>query len=221
MWACEICAKTGGGYAEFADVNGEYACSKRLDKSKRTIFSIAEQGDDTDWEECESTSEQAESLFELADEDNAVAKALVAHMRSLKVAVARKAGGKRVVARRTTLLRIEKGGYTDVHMDGPQFDLRSVTFWSRETDVEKRVLFGLAHDPRENDDGLSLGGRGFHYLADLVLRSGQTYLGDVVAMGGRPVGRGVGGNRALVHKVEPGASSQVVLIVDWGVEEDA
>ena len=74
---------------------------------------------------------------------------------------------------------------------------------------------------RENDDGLSLGGRGFHYLADLVLRSGQTYLGDVVAMGGRPVGRGVGGDRALVHKVEPGESSQVVLIVDWDVEEDA
>ena len=74
---------------------------------------------------------------------------------------------------------------------------------------------------RENDDGLSLGGRGFHYLADLVLRSGQTYLGDVVAMGGRPVGRGVGGDRALVHKVEPGASSQVVLIVDWGVEREA
>ena len=67
----------------------------------------------------------------------------------------------------------------------------------------------------------ALGGRGFHYLADLVLRSGQTYLGDVVAMGGRPVGRGVGGNRALVHKVEPGASSQVVLIVDWGVEKEA
>ena len=40
-------------------------------------------------------------------------------------------------------------------------------------------------------------------------------------MGGRPVGRGVGGNRALVHKVEPGASSQVVLIVDWGVEREA
>ena len=74
-------------------------------------------------------------------------------------------------------------------------------------------------DPRENDEGLSLNGRGFHYLADLVLRSGQTYLGDVVAMGGRPVGRGVGGDRALVHKVEPGASSQVVLIVDWGVEK--
>ena len=78
---------------------------------------------------------------------------------------------------------------------------------------------GCSYDPRENDDGLSLGGRGFHYLADLVLRSGQTYLGDVVAMGGRPVGRGVGGDRALVHKVEPGASSQVVLIVDWGVEK--
>ena len=108
-----------------------------------------------------------------------------------------------------------------MHMDGPQFDLRSVTFWSRETDVEKRVLFGLADDPRDpaKGDGLSLGGRGFYYLADLVLRSGQTYLGDVVAMGGRPVGRGVGGDRALVHKVEPGASSQVVLIVDWGVEK--
>ena len=66
-----------------------------------------------------------------------------------------------------------------------------------------------------------MGGRGFHYLADLVLRSGQTYLGDAVAMGGRSVGRGVGGNRALVHKVEPGASSQVVLIVDWGVEREA
>ena len=64
-----------------------------------------------------------------------------------------------------------------------------------------------------------MGGRGFHYLADLVLRSGQTYLGDVVTMGGRSVGRGVGGNRALVHKVEPGASSQVVLIVDWDVKE--
>ena len=72
---------------------------------------------------------------------------------------------------------------------------------------------------RADDDGLSLNGSPFHYLADLVLRSGQTYLGDVVAMGGRPVGRGVGGNRALVHKVEPGASSQVVLIVDWGVEK--
>ena len=106
-------------------------------------------------------------------------------------------------------------------MDAPNFKLRSVTFWSLKTDVEKRVLFGLAHDPRENDDGLSLGGRGFHYLADLVLRSGQTYLGDVVAMGGRSVGRGVGGNRALVYKVEPGASSQVVLIVDWRVEKEA
>ena len=83
------------------------------------------------------------------------------------------------------------------------------------------TLFGLAHDPRENDDGLSLGGRGFHYLADLVLRSGQTYLGDVVAMGGRSVGRGVGGNRALVHKVEPSACAQIVLIVDWVFEKDA
>ena len=107
-------------------------------------------------------------------------------------------------------------------MDAPNFKLRSVTFWSRE-DVEKHVLFGLTDDPRDpaKNEGMSLGGRGFHYLADLVLRSGQTYLGDVVAMGGRPVGRGVGGDRALVHKVEPGASSQVVLIVDWGVEREA
>ena len=86
---------------------------------------------------------------------------------------------------------------------------------------EARAAAAQAKAELENDDGLSLNGSPFHYLADLVLRSGQTYLGDVVAMGGRPVGRGVGGNRALVHKVEPGASSQVVLIVDWGVEEDA
>ena len=55
----------------------------------------------------------------------------------------------------------------------------------------------------------------YWYLGDLVLQSGQTYVGDAVAMGGHHVAGGQGAHSALVHKVTPAADDQVAIVVDW------
>ena len=49
------------------------------------------------------------------------------------------------------------------------------------------------------------------------MRSNIISLVCVATLGTKNRGTGA----TLVHKVEPGASSQVVLIVDWGVEKEA
>ena len=96
-------------------------------------------------------------------------------------------------------------------LQGP---LRSVlTFW--EDNVEKRLMFGLAEDGRGKKPGHLKVTGDHYYLADLVLRPGDAYLGDDVAMGMRAVGRGEAGEYAIVHKVAPTACSQFVIIVDW------
>ena len=51
----------------------------------------------------------------------------------------------------------------------------------------------------------------WRYLGDMVLSHGQTYIGDLVAMGAESIGPG----RALAHRVNPVDGDQWVLVVDW------
>ena len=78
--------------------------------------------------------------------------------------------------------------------------------------AEKRVSFGLVPDHREGRRK-SLGtvtGK-WRYLGDMILSHGQTYIGDLVAMGAASIGPG----RALAHRVNPVDGDQWVLVVDW------
>jgi hypothetical protein len=45
----------------------------------------------------------------------------------------------------------------------------------------------------------------------MLLSHGQTYIGDLVAMGAA----GIGPGRALAHRVNPVDGDQWVLVVDW------
>ncbi len=49
------------------------------------------------------------------------------------------------------------------------------------------------------------------YLGDMLLSHGETYIGDLVAMGAASIGPG----RALAHRVNPVDGDQWVLVVDW------
>ena len=51
----------------------------------------------------------------------------------------------------------------------------------------------------------------WRYLGDMILSHGQTYIGDLVAMGAASIGPG----RALAHRVNPVDGDQWVLVVDW------
>ena len=51
----------------------------------------------------------------------------------------------------------------------------------------------------------------WRYLGDMILSHGQTYIGDLVAMGAA----GIGPGRALAHRVNPVDGDQWVLVVDW------
>ena len=51
----------------------------------------------------------------------------------------------------------------------------------------------------------------WRYLGDMLLSHGQTYIGDLVAMGAASIGPG----RALAHRVNPVDGDQWVLVVDW------
>ena len=51
----------------------------------------------------------------------------------------------------------------------------------------------------------------WRYLGDMLLSHGQTYIGDLVAMGAA----GIGPGRALAHRVNPVDGDQWVLVVDW------
>ena len=52
-------------------------------------------------------------------------------------------------------------------------------------------------------------------MGDLVLRNKDTYIGDVVTMGGERVGGGGAASSALVHRVNPVEGAEWVLIIDW------
>ena len=72
----------------------------------------------------------------------------------------------------------------------------------------------MAPDDRKDPKNL-LSPSYYWYLGDLVLQSGQTYVGDAVAMGGHHVaGSARGARSALVHKVTPAADDQVAIVVD-------
>ena len=51
----------------------------------------------------------------------------------------------------------------------------------------------------------------WRYLGDMILSHGQTYIGDLVAMGAASIGPG----RALAKPVNPADGQQWVLVVDW------
>ena len=105
-----------------------------------------------------------------------------------------------------------------VHADGSgspnAFVCRTVHFLSAGP-AKKRVIWGVAPDDRKDLTNL-LSPSYYWYLGDLVLQSGQTYVGDAVAMGGHHVAGGAwGAHSALVHKVTPAADDQVAIVVDW------
>lgn len=66
---------------------------------------------------------------------------------------------------------------------------------------------------RGNPDALEKRARDgkWRYLGDMILSHGQTYIGDLVAMGAA----GIGPGRALAHRVNPVDGDQWVLVVDW------
>ena len=77
--------------------------------------------------------------------------------------------------------------------------------------AKKRVSFGLVPDHRAgNRRSLDVTGK-WRYLGDMILSHGQTYIGDLVAMGAA----GIGPGRALAHRVNPVDGDQWVLVVDW------
>ena len=77
----------------------------------------------------------------------------------------------------------------------------------------KGVQFGLVYDKRSrcSRKGKSCNGVAWDYVADLEVRHGQTYGGDVVALGAKAVGPGL----AMAHRVNPLDGDQWVLVIDW------
>ena len=87
---------------------------------------------------------------------------------------------------------------------------RTCTTLMEHENAEKRVSFGLVPDDRAGRRRLEVTGR-WRYLGDMILSHGQTYIGDLVAMGAA----GIGPGRALAHRVNPVDGDQWVLVVDW------
>ena len=70
--------------------------------------------------------------------------------------------------------------------------------------------FAIVPDDRAGRRRLEVTGK-WRYLGDMILSHGQTYIGDLVAMGAASIGPG----RALAHRVNPVDGDQWVLVVDW------
>ena len=88
---------------------------------------------------------------------------------------------------------------------------RTCTTLMEHENAEKRVSFGLVPDDRAGcRKKLEVTGK-WRYLGDMLLSHGQTYIGDLVAMGAASIGPG----RALAHRVNPVDGDQWVLVVDW------
>ena len=87
---------------------------------------------------------------------------------------------------------------------------RTCTTLMEHENAEKRVSFGLVPDDRAGRRRLEVTGK-WRYLGDMILSHGQTYIGDLVAMGAASIGPG----RALAHRVNPVDGDQWVLVVDW------
>ena len=66
------------------------------------------------------------------------------------------------------------------------------------------------YEQQEKTRRLEVTGK-WRYLGDMLLSHGQTYIGDLVAMGAA----GIGPGRALAHRVNPVDGDQWVLVVDW------
>ena len=112
-----------------------------------------------------------------------------------------------------TGIRMDNGGRSRTHGDGAHFRVRTVTVVMKQPHATKRVSIGLARDKRKG--GGLLHPSQWIYLGDLVLRNKDTYIGDVVAMGGERVGGGDAAASALVHRVNPVEGAEWVLIIDW------
>ena len=125
------------------------------------------------------------------------------------------ASGQSMKVKSGTGIRMDNGGRSRTHGDGAHFHARTVTVVMKQPHATKRVSLGLACDDRPRGTRRLLHPSEWIYLGDLVLRNKDTYIGDVVAMGGKSVGGGGEATSALVHRVNPVEGAEWVLIIDW------
>ena len=103
-----------------------------------------------------------------------------------------------------------------------RFLFRTVTNIQKNTNVTKRVSFGIADDKRPEGAASQLSVGWWTYVADLVLSHGETYGGDRVAFGAaqiraKPKWAWFTWPSALVHRVNPVAGEELVFVIDWRV----
>lgn len=100
-----------------------------------------------------------------------------------------------------------------------RFLFRTVTNIQKNTNVTKRVSFGIGDDKRPEGHTSQLSPGWWAYVADLVLSHGETYGGDRVAFGAAKIRAGgwLTSPSALVHRVNPVAGEELVFVIDWRV----
>ena len=104
-----------------------------------------------------------------------------------------------------------------------RFLFRTVTNIQKNTNVTKRVSFGIADDKR-GDAESQLSPGWWTYVADLVLSHGETYGGDRVAFGAAPIRASWSWftwASTLVHRVNPVAGEELVFVIDWRVVQES
>ena len=161
-----------------------------------------------------------DAVQELA-KTNGNAQKLVAFVEELRVYISRRCG-REVEVRGASAISTLNDGDTALHGDGARFDLRTITClmlaYGTPAYAPKRVSFGLVRDPdweSRGSDGTFRGlggmGRAWDYLGDIVVHHGETYGGDVYAMGGWAIGRFL----AVGHRVNPTVGCHWSIVIDW------
>ncbi|CAH0370668.1 unnamed protein product [Pelagomonas calceolata] len=162
-----------------------------------------------------------EAVQELAKTDGNAQK-LVAFVEELRAYISRRCGREVEVSGATAISTLNDGD-TALHGDGARFDLRTITClmlaYGTPAYVPKCVSFGLVRDREWETRGLGRGS--FHglegmkaawdYLGDIVVHHGETYGGDVYAMGGWAIGRFL----AVAHRVNPTVGCHWSIVIDW------
>ena len=105
-----------------------------------------------------------------------------------------------------------------------RFLFRTVTNIQKNTNVTKRVSFGIGDDKRPEGHTSQLSPGWWAYVADLVLSHGETYGGDRVAFGAVPIRASRSWftwPSTLVHRVNPVAGEELVFVIDWRVVQES